>query len=359
MSSAAPVPAVTGTHPAPGTAPARTGAPRVADNLNEALRARFATDPRLHLLGEDIADPYGGAFKITRGLSGAHPDRVLPAPLSEGAIVGVAAGLALAGDAAIAEIMFSDFTTLCFDQLVNFASKSVSMYGRRIPMRLLVRCPVGGNRGYGPTHSQSPQKHFIGVPHLSLFELSPFHDNHTVLDRIMEPAEPSVLFEDKSLYTRRMVAPGMVDDLFDHQPLEGPGDWARIGVAGEETYDCLLIAPGGMAHRCLGAMRELLLEDEISCRLLVPSRLYPLGTGPLLAEFTDGAPVVVAEEGVAGGTWGTEVAAVLHDRLWRRLSAPVRLVSSRPSVIPAAPHLEREVLVQQDTIRDAVRRAVR
>ncbi|AUA16310.1 alpha-ketoacid dehydrogenase subunit beta [Streptomyces sp. SID8382] len=341
------------------TATTTNAAPRVAEDLNGALRALFDDDPHLYLLGEDIADPYGGAFKVTKGLTGEHPERVLATPLSEGAIVGMAGGLALCGESAIAEIMFGDFATLCFDPLVNFAAKSVSMYGHRVPMRLVVRCPVGGNRGYGPTHSQSPQKHFIGVPGLSLFEMSPLHDNHTVLTHMLSLGEPCVFFEDKTLYARRMVTGRAVDDLFEVRYLGGAGRWAEVGVAGEEGGDCLLIAAGGMVHRALGAMRELLLEDEICCRLLVPSRLHPFDTGPPVAAFTDGAHIAVVEEGAAGGTWGSEVAARLHDELWGRLRRPVGLVSSRDSVIPAAPHLERQVLVQQDTIRDAVRRAVR
>ena len=107
---------------------------RVSQNLNQALHDVLAEIPDLYLLGEDIADPYGGAFKVTKGLSTRFPDRVLTTPLSEGGLVGVAAGLALAGQRAIAEIMFGDFVSLAFDQIVNFASKSVSMYGRRVPM---------------------------------------------------------------------------------------------------------------------------------------------------------------------------------------------------------------------------------
>ena len=145
-------------------------------NLNRGLHTVFANDPRVYLLGEDVLDPYGGAFKVTRGLSTRYPDRVLTTPISEGAIVGVGNGLALAGDRAIVEVMFGDFVTLAFDQIVNFAAKSVAMYGRRLPMHLVVRCPVGGNRGYGPTHSQCPQKHFVGVPDLALFEVSPFRE---------------------------------------------------------------------------------------------------------------------------------------------------------------------------------------
>src|SRR5439155_1315828 len=171
---------------------------RVADNLNGALHRLFERDPRVYLLGEDLLDPYGGAFKISRGLSDRYPDRVLATPLSEGGFVGVANGLALCGDKAIVEIMFGDFIALSFDQIVNFATKSVSMYGRTLPLHLVVRCPVGGNRGYGPTHSQSPQKHFIGVPHLGLYELSPFHYNGPSTSAWSRRAAPAVPGEPRS-----------------------------------------------------------------------------------------------------------------------------------------------------------------
>ncbi|GAA2642801.1 transketolase C-terminal domain-containing protein [Streptomyces vastus] len=325
------------------------------ENLNSALHERMRADSRLYVLGEDITDPYGGAFKVTRGLSQAHPDRVITTPISENGIVGVAAGLAMTGDAAIVEIMFGDFAGLAFDQVLNFASKSVSMYGRPHPMRLMVRCPSGGGRGYGPTHSQTLLKHFIGIPGLSLFELSPFHDNRTVLAHMMALGEPCVFIEDKVLYTRRTAADGRVDDLFDYDFL-GARDIApaHVYADADADVDCLVIAPGGMAERALAAMRDLLLRHEINCRLVVPSRLYPVETEALLSAARRASHVCVVEESTAGGTWGAEVAHVLHERLWGRLSRPVRLVHSADSVIPAAVHLEREVLVQADTIRDAV-----
>ncbi|HEY6794436.1 MAG TPA: transketolase C-terminal domain-containing protein [Kineosporiaceae bacterium] len=328
---------------------------RVVENLNSALHERMRADSRLYVLGEDIADPYGGAFKVTRGLTQAHPDRVISTPISENGIVGVAAGLALAGDAAIVEIMFGDFVGLAFDQLLNVASKSVSMYGHRHPMRMVVRCPSGGNRGYGPTHSQSLLKHFIGIPGLSLFELSPFHDNRTVLAHMLALGEPCVFIEDKVLYTRRAAADGQVDDLFDYGFL-GAADIAPAHVFTEADgdTDCLIIAPGGMAERAVAAMRSLLLRDEIACRLVVPSRLYPVEAEALLSAVRRASYVCVVEESTTGGTWGAEVAHVLHERLWGRLRRPVRLIHSADSVVPSAVHLEREVLVQADTIREAI-----
>lgn len=330
---------------------------RVAENLNAALRDLLAGDPDAYLLGQDIVDPYGGAFKVTRGLSERFPDRVLSTPLSEGGIVGVAAGLALAGDTAVAEIMFGDFAFLAFDQIANFASKSVSMYGRPQPLRLLVRCPTGGGRGYGPTHSQSLQKHFIGLPGLSLFEVSPFHDNREYLPQILSQGEPAILFEDKVMYAEQMFTDGTVDDLFSYDVV-GPGV-ARVFVQDPDTFDCVLICPGGVSHRALSAARELLLQDEIACQILVLHRLYPFDVTPLLPALRRAPLVCIAEESTAGGTWGAEIAGQIYRALFAELRRPVRLVSSLNSIIPTATHLERGVLVQDDTIRRAIVESLR
>ncbi|MEO6089062.1 MAG: transketolase C-terminal domain-containing protein [Umezawaea sp.] len=329
---------------------------RVSENLNRALHDLFAGNPTAHLLGEDVADPYGGAFKVTRGLSSEYPDRVLSTPLSEAGIVGVAGGLALAGGTAIVEIMFSDFVALAFDQILNFATKSVSMYGERVPMRVVVRCPTGGGRSYGPTHSQSLQKHFIGIPHLSLFELTPFRDAGEVLADALATGEPSVVFEDKVLYTQRMRRDGVVDDLLRYDLL--PGGTARLFVDDPNEFDVVLIAPGGLTERAVAATRSLLIEDEITALVLVPSKLHPFDLAPLAPVLDRARLICVAEESSAGGTWGAELAQQLHTRLWGQLDKPVRLVHSRDSVVPTAAHLERAVLVQDDDIRRAIRELV-
>ncbi len=318
---------------------------RAGENLNAALAGVLADDPRAYLLGEDITDPYGGAFKVTRGLSTRFPGRVLSTPISENAITGVAAGLALAGDTAIVEIMFGDFVALAFDQIVNFASKSVAMYGTTVPMRLVVRCPSGGGRGYGPTHSQSLMKHFIGVPHLALYEMSPFHDAAAVFTDMLHRGEPCVFFEDKVLYTRAMFEVP--------EPLQWTcdGNVAQVGWGG--TPDCVIIAPGGVAHRAMAAMRSLMLDREINCLLVVPSRLYPFDV-----DVPDVGAIFVVEESTAGGTWGSEVAHRLHTERWSRLRRPVTLIHSRDSIVPTAGHLEDEMLVSGATIHDTIAAAL-
>ena len=109
--------------------------------LNETLHALFAERDDVVLFGEDVLDPYGGAFKVTQGLSDAYPDRVLTTPISEASLFGVAAGMALRGQRPILEIMFGDFVALGLDQIVNGISKFREMYDDQVTVPLVVRTP--------------------------------------------------------------------------------------------------------------------------------------------------------------------------------------------------------------------------
>jgi pyruvate/2-oxoglutarate/acetoin dehydrogenase E1 component len=188
-------------------------------------------------------------------------------------------------------------------------------------------------------------KHFIGVPHLALYEMSPFHDAAAVFAEMLDRGEPCVFFEDKILYTRQM---------FD---VPAPLQWtnedgvARIGWGG--TPDCIVIAPGGVAHRAMAAMRSLMLDREINCLLLVPSRLYPFDV-----DVPEAGAIFVVEESTAGGTWGSEVAHRLHTERWERLRRPVTLIHSRDGIVPTAAHLEDEMLVGAATIHNVIAEAL-
>ncbi|PSK67050.1 Acetoin:2,6-dichlorophenolindophenol oxidoreductase subunit beta [Micromonospora sp. MH33] len=330
-----------------------TRAERMSQHLNRALHELFAADERAWLLGEDVVDPYGGAFKVTQGLSTAYPDRVLSTPLSENGITGIAGGLALCGDTVIVEIMFGDFVGLAFDPIINFLTKSVAMYGEHTPMRVVIRCPVGGGRGYGPTHSQSVQKHFIGIPHLALFELSPLHDAADVLAAALRRGEPSMLFEDKILYTQRRYVDNRVDDRLAFELLGADRNWARVYDPAAAAAPTLVIAPGGAANRAIAAARKA-WEQGHNVEVLVPARLYPFDVDGVLGLLDGADGVIVAEESTAGGTWGSEVATRLYAAAWPLLRRPIELVSSAASIIPSAPHLERAVLLSADTILERI-----
>ena len=327
---------------------------RVVENLNRALKGAMAADDHVYFVGEDVLDPYGGAFKVSRGLSSSFPDRVFSTPISEAGIMGLAGGLALAGQKAIVELMFGDFIFLAFDQIINFASKSVTMYGERLPYHLLIRCPVGGNRGYGATHSQSVQKYFIGIPNLSLYELSPLHDNSVWLPRLLNNGQPCVLFENKILYTQTQLGAGAIDDLFQCDFLDAAGLVARVCIEPEPAGKVLILTTGGMFHACLKAARQLFFESEIETQIIVPLQLYPFRVEILRDCLPHYAAIYVVEEGTAGGTWGAEVAATIHKFFGGNFRPFIHLIHSLDSIIPSARHLESEVLVQPETIVRAI-----
>ena len=162
----------------------------------------FASRDDVYLFGEDILDPYGGAFKVTHGLSDAYPDRVVTTPISEASLFGVAAGMALRGQRPILEIMFGDFIALGFDQVVNGISKFREMYDDQVTVPLVVRTPMGGRRGYGPTHSQSLEKLLLGIPNICVVAASECHDLRGLLTSAVEDEQPVFFIENKLMYGR-------------------------------------------------------------------------------------------------------------------------------------------------------------
>jgi pyruvate/2-oxoglutarate/acetoin dehydrogenase E1 component len=325
-----------------------TALARVGDDLNQALHDLFSSRPRLVMIGEDISDPYGGAFGMSRGLSTKYPARIISTPISEAGITGMAGGMALMGDEVIVEMMFGDFIALAFDPIVNFIAKSVSMYGRTLNMPVIIRCPSGGNRGYGATHSQNMHKHFLGIPNLTLHEMSPLHPVGPVLRDMLNCKSPAIFFEDKSLYGQPPCGSHPNDDIFEFgvdcgwgmaRLADGPPDWA-------------IIAPGGMVRRVLGAMRATVLQAEVSSLLLTPEQLFPLDIGPILPLLAGAKQILVVDDSPAGGGWPELVAEAVHRALWDTLHAPVRILQPACAVIPAATHLEQQLLVQESMIQD-------
>ena len=329
-------------------------AERIVENLNRAHHELFGRDPAVCLIGEDLLDPYGGAFKVSRDLSTRFPERVLSAPISECAFTGMACGMALAGEKPIVEIMFGDFIGYAFDPLWNLAAKSVSMYGRRVPIHLLVRCTVGGNRGFGATHSQSPQKHFLGIPDLDLFEVNPFHDNVELLAELIERGNPVLLFENKTLYSRHCVREGALDDLFSWRFIGPRREFAKICIEESESPDAVIVASGSVVFSALEAARRAFLDHELETVILTPAQLHPLPLAPILDDLARAKRILVIEEGIAGGSWAESVATAIYSRLWGRLENPVICLHSKSSIIPCARHLEERVLLQSDHVFEAL-----
>ena len=174
----------------------------VLGSLNEAMHRAMERDPRVHLIGEDLLDPYGGAFKFSKGLSSRFEGRVWTTPISEAAIVGVSVGMALRGLRPVAEMMFGDFLTLAADQIVNHAAKFRWMFNDQVRVPMVIRAPMGARRGYGPTHSQTLDKHFLGVPGLWVVSPSIFGDPGVLLEQAIAHEDPVLFIESKTCYGR-------------------------------------------------------------------------------------------------------------------------------------------------------------
>ena len=331
---------------------------RVVRHLNEALHTLFAEDDSVYLIGEDILDPYGGAFKVCKGLSTAFPDRVIGTPLSEGGFTGFAAGLSLMGDKPIVEMMFCDFVTLAYDQIINFISKSVTMYGRVAPMNMIVRCPYGGYRGYGPTHSQALHKCFIGFPNLSVWEINAFIDIHTLFQSLLNSGVPAIVFEHKLVYGEKRPRDGVIGEFFRYEFIDATKHTVRVHVPIPDGIDFALIVAGGQVSHGLAVLEELLIEREILGEMFVLTEIYPLRL-KTLAPYLDrvSKAIVVVEEASPGGGWSGEVLAALHRCASHELIGKLHFVTARDSVIPSDRKLEKKILPDKTSIKQCIERA--
>jgi pyruvate/2-oxoglutarate/acetoin dehydrogenase E1 component len=327
--------------------------------MGDALRAALHEDDRVIVLGEDVVDPYGGAFKVTRGLSTDFPGRVRPTPISEGTIVGLSAGLALSGYRPIVEIMFGDFLTLCFDQIVNHIAKYEAMYNGKVTCPVIIRTPSGGGRGYGPTHSQSLEKHFLGVPHLRVVASSLVHDPGSVLRALLAQDSPALLIEHKLLYPLHLILPagGRIDGDIAAEHIS-PDGLPTVSIRPVPREDCsfTVLAYGYQAELARRVLSRLAVEEEIFGELVVPSQISPLDWEPIHDSVGVTRRLLVIEESTEGFTWGSEVATRISSRFFSELRCPVATSASDPTVIPSSKALEAEMLMTSERVEQAIRK---
>lgn len=325
----------------------------VLASLNAALQAALRDDAAVMVLGEDIADPYGGAFKVTRGLSTAYPDRVLTLPISEAGGVAVGTGLAMRGFKPVVEIMFGDFLFLAGDQIVNHAAKYRFMSNDQIRVPLVVRAPMGGRRGYGPTHSQSLEKHFLGVPDLTVLAPHVLGDPGALLRQAIDWPDPVLFIENKIGYAQKLMASvdrcSMARITDDASPFPTTVVMSQAG-----KLDGILICYGGTVPLALDALAHLRDREHLNFGVVVPTVLSPMPRSHLdvvLREF-DMDAVVTVEEGSPTGGWGAEVVATICELRegQGRIVPRSRRVGAAETAIPSGRDLEYEMLPQQRDI---------
>jgi len=310
--------------------------------ISSALWEEMERDPSVFLLGEDIG-VHGGAFKATRGfLEHFGEDRVIDTVLSEAAILGAAVGAAVVGMRPIAEMQFADFVTCGFNQLVTNAAKIHYRWGLPVPM--VVRLPSGGYIHGGPYHSANPEGWFFHVPGLKIVAPSTPLDAKGLMKAAVRDNNPVLFVEYKHLYRRLR---GEIPDE-DYEIPIGCGDVKREGD------DLAILTYGSAVHLSLEAAERMSRDSGVETRVVDLRSLVPLDTELILDTAREvGRVLVVHEDNLTGGV-GAEVSAIVADRAFRYLDAPVRRVGSLDTPVPFAPTLEEYVLPDTQKILDAL-----
>lgn len=323
----------------------------VLESLNFWLKQAMLSDDRVLLMGEDILDPYGGAFKVTRTLSDAFPDRVISTPISEAGIIGVATGLALRGFRPVVEIMFGDFSTLIADQVINHLSKFSSMYMGIDMCPVIIRTPMGGRRGYGPTHSQTIEKLYFGIPSLKVVAPCSFYGGagELLYNAVINQNDPVFFVENKLQYLLEILEKDGSQEI-DVEMVSGDDSEQnfpvfKAGIRGAPKPELTIITYGYMTELACQAMVELAYQEEVFVEILTFTQLSPLKIPENAYQYLSDRNLLILEEGSRGWGWGAEVAAKICERYRCRHGKLLRM-AAKDEVIPASPVLEKKVLPQ-------------
>src|ERR671934_1152845 len=314
----------------------------VRDALSQAMRQ----DEDVFVMGEDIAE-MGGSMGVTAGmLDEFGSERVRNAPISEMAIVGAGIGAAIQGMRPVVEVMYEDFTTLAMEQIVNQAAKHRSMSGGQIKVPLTIRTQGGAGWSPGAQHAQQLEGWFVHVPGLKVVFASTPTDVRGLLWSSIYDDNPVMFFEHRTLYGIKEEVP---DEL---EPI--PIGRARIHREGE---DVTVVATGRLVHEALKAAEEA-EKVGVSVEVVDPRTLQPLDEETLVASVKKTNRAVVAHEAVARMGFGAQIAALVQEKAFDWLDAPVERVGAKFAPIPFAPVMEDYVVPHAADVLAAIYRTV-
>jgi 2-oxoisovalerate dehydrogenase E1 component len=334
---------VVGIEAAPGSS---SEAPvTMVDALNHGLREEMALNPKIVMWGEDIADPKGGVFGVTRGLTDSHPGRVENSPLAEASIIGVAQGMAIGGYKPVVEIQFSDYSFPAFMQVRNEISTLRWRSGGAWKSPMVVRMATGGYIRGGPFHSQCPEALYIHTPGWYIAYPSNAADAKGLIKTACRMDDPVIFFEHKGLYRQ----------VFSKSPEPGPDYLIPFGKAKRvrEGTDLTAITWGSGVVRCLRAASEL-EKEGYSVEVIDLRTLVPLDEDAIFTSVEKTGKAIVVHEATLTGGFGGEVAARIADRCYPSLDAPVRRVAAKDCFPPYAGTLEAAILPSQEDVTAAI-----
>src|SRR5271168_874902 len=321
--------------------------------LHEALVHEMRRDPRVVVIGEDVAggagtgggrDAAGGVLGVTKGLIGEFGEsRVIDTPITESAIMGAAAGAAMTGLRPVAELMFSDFLGVCFDQIYNQAAKFRYMSGGKARTPMVIRTMIGAGRSAAAQHSQSPYHIFTSVPGLKVVVPSNAYDAKGLLIQAIRDDDPVVFCEHKLMYDLRTEVPD--------EPYAIPFGEANIVRDGD---DVTVVALSRMVHYANEAAGEL-EKDGIEIDLIDPRTTSPLDEDTILESVERTGRLVIVDEATPRCSIATDIAALVADKAFAALKSPVRRVTAPHTPVPFAPVLEKLYIPSPERIAATIR----
>ncbi len=311
--------------------------------INQALRDAMQADENVILLGEDIGTA-GGSFKITEGLRDQFgPDRVMDTPISETGFVGASIGMALVGFRPVAEMMFSDFAAVAFDQIVNEAPKYLFMSAGQMNVPLVIRCTGGGGLRFGAQHSATTESWYLTIPGLKVVAAATPQDAYGLMLSAIADPNPVVYLEHKKL----MGSTGPLD------PAEGPVPLgkARVLRSGE---DVTLVATLAMVPVALEAA-ERLAGEGLEAEVIDLRSLLPFDGETVVESVRRTGRLITIEEQPVYGGWGSSVAAEVVDKAFDYLDYPPLRLGTPAAPIAFSPVLEDAAIPSVERVMAAAR----
>jgi pyruvate dehydrogenase E1 component beta subunit len=307
--------------------------------IKEALAEELRRDPRVFMIGEDIAEA-GTTFKVLNGLVEEFgPERILDSPISEPGITGLGVGAAMTGLRPVVDIMFGDFTALIMDQMVNQAAKIHYMSGGKLKVPMVLRTTMGAGRRSAAQHSQSLHAWLSHIPGLKVVAPSTPYDAKGLMKSAIRDDNPVAVFEDKMMYK---IVKGPVPEAEYTIPL-GVADVKRAGD------DITLAATSSMVHVALEAAK-MLAEIGLSAEVVDPRTLVPLDKQTLIESAKKTGRAIVVDEGYEQYGVTAELASVIADGAFYYLDAPVKRLGALNVPIPFSPVLEDLTIPNAKTV---------
>jgi pyruvate dehydrogenase E1 component beta subunit len=299
-----------------------------AEAVREALAEEMRRDPRVFIMGEDVAEA-GTPFKVLSGLVEEFgKERVIDTPISEPGFAGIGVGAAMTGMRPVVDLMFGDFITLAMDQIVNQAAKVHYMSGGKWKVPMVFRTTLGATRRSAAQHSQSLHAWVSHIPGLKVAVPSTPYDAKGLLKTAIRDDNPVVFFEDKLMF--KLTGPVPAEE---YTIPFGVADIKRKG------NDITLVATSSMVQVALGAAK-MLDEIGISAEVIDPRTTFPLDKQTLIESAKKTSRAIVIDEGYERYGVTAEIASVIADGAFYYLDAPVKRMGALDVPVPFSPVLE-------------------